>query len=132
MPENPTDKHPRPDFPQQDQEHPGWTGPMDPPPDHGEDSYEGSGLLQDHKTVVTGGDSGIGRAVALAYAREGADVLFTYLPEEGQEAAETARLVEDAGRKAVAVPCDIREEEQCHRLVERAVAEFGRIDVLVN
>ncbi|MGA5454057.1 SDR family oxidoreductase [Streptomyces umbrinus] len=132
MPENPADKHPRPDFPQQDQEHPGWTGPMDPPPDHGETSYEGSGLLHDRKAVVTGGDSGIGRAVALAYAREGADVLFTYLPEEGQEAAETARLVEDAGRKAVAVPCDIREEEQCRRLVERAVDEFGRIDILVN
>ncbi|MEU9781192.1 SDR family oxidoreductase [Streptomyces phaeochromogenes] len=132
MPENPADKHPRPDFPQQDQEHPGWTGPMDPPPDHGETSYEGSKLLNDRKAVVTGGDSGIGRAVALAYAREGADVLFTYLPEEGQEAAETARLVEDAGRKAVAVPCDIREEEQCRRLVERAVDEFGRIDILVN
>ncbi|MEU9955151.1 SDR family oxidoreductase [Streptomyces sp. NPDC050982] len=132
MPENPADKHPRPDFPQQDQEHPGWTGPMDPPPDHGETSYEGSGLLHDRKAIVTGGDSGIGRAVALAYAREGADVLFTYLPEEGQEAADTARLVEDAGRKAVAVPCDIREEEQCRRLVERAVDEFGRIDILVN
>ncbi|MEU8984423.1 SDR family oxidoreductase [Streptomyces sp. NPDC048309] len=73
---------------------------MDPPPDHGEDSYEGSGLLLDRTAVVTGGDSGIGRAVALAYAREGADVLFTYLPEEGQDAGETARLVEDAGRKA--------------------------------
>ncbi|MEV2193004.1 SDR family oxidoreductase [Streptomyces phaeochromogenes] len=132
MPENPADKHPRPDFPQQDQEHPGWTGPMDPPPDHGETSYEGSGLLHDRKALVTGGDSGIGRAVALAYAREGADVLFTYLPEEGQEAAETSRLVEDAGRKAVAVPCDIREEEQCRRLVERALDEFGRIDILVN
>jgi NAD(P)-dependent dehydrogenase (short-subunit alcohol dehydrogenase family) len=132
VPANPTDKHPRPDFPQQDQEHPGWTGPMDPPPDHGEDSYEGSGLLLDRKAVVTGGDSGIGRAVALAYAREGADVLFAYLPEEGQDARETARLVEDAGRKAVAVPCDIRAAEQCRRLVERAVDEFGRIDILVN
>ncbi|MDX3458187.1 SDR family oxidoreductase [Streptomyces sp. ME02-8801-2C] len=132
MPENPTDKHPRPDFPQQDQPHPGWTGPMDPPPDHGEDSYEGSGLLRDRKAVVTGGDSGIGRAVALAYAREGADVLFTHLPEEEKEAAETVRLVEEAGRTAVAVVCDIREEEQCRKLVERAVDEFGRIDVLVN
>ena len=132
MPENPTDKHPRPDFPQQDQPHPGWTGPMDPPPDHGEDSYEGSGLLRDRKAVVTGGDSGIGRAVALAYAREGADVLFTHLPEEEKEAAETVRLVEEAGRTGVAVVCDIREEEQCRKLVERAVDEFGRIDVLVN
>ncbi|WP_328672654.1 SDR family oxidoreductase [Streptomyces sp. NBC_00328] len=132
MPDNPVDKHPRPDFPQQDQEHPGWTGPMDPPPDHGEDSYEGSGLLKDRKALLTGGDSGIGRAVALAYAREGADVLFTHLPQETEDAAETAGLVEQAGRKAVAVECDIREEDQCRQLVERAVEEFGRIDVLVN
>ncbi|MET9895640.1 SDR family oxidoreductase [Streptomyces sp. NPDC006465] len=132
MPDNPVDKHPRPEFPQQDQEHPGWTGPMDPPPDHGEGSYEGSGLLKDRKALLTGGDSGIGRAVALAYAREGADVLFTHLPQEEEDAAETARLVEQAGRKAVAVECDIRDEDQCRRLVERAVEEFGRIDILVN
>ncbi|UUU35909.1 SDR family oxidoreductase [Streptomyces sp. CA-210063] len=130
--QNPVERHPQPDFPQQDQEHPGWTGPMDPPPDHGEDSYRGSGLLKDRRTVLTGGDSGIGRAVALAYAREGADVLFSHLPEEAEDARETARLVEDAGRKAVAVPCDVRDEEQCRALIERAVAEFGRIDVLVN
>ncbi|WP_221350775.1 SDR family oxidoreductase [Streptomyces beigongshangae] len=129
---NPVDQHPQPDFPQQEQQHPGWTGPMDPPPDHGEESYEGSGQLTDRKTVLTGGDSGIGRAVAIAFAREGADVLFTYLPEEADEARETARLVEEAGRKAVAVPCDIRDEEQCRRLVDRAVDEFGRVDVLVN
>jgi len=132
MSDNPVGKHPRPDLPQQDQEHPGRTGPMDPPPDHGEDSYEGCGLLRDRKALVTGGDSGIGRAVALSYAREGADVLFTHLPEETDDAAETARLVEEAGRKAVAVACDIREEDQCRRLVERAVEEFGRIDILVN
>ncbi|MGS2591800.1 SDR family oxidoreductase [Streptomyces hebeiensis] len=131
-PQDPVTRHPRPEFPQQEQEHPGWTGPMDPPPDHGEHSYRGHGLLRDRAAVVTGGDSGIGRAVALAYAREGADVMFTYLPEEQDEARETARLVEDAGRKAVAVACDIREEESCRALVERAVAEFGRIDVLVN
>nr|WP_202424867.1 SDR family oxidoreductase [Streptomyces sp. HUCO-GS316] len=130
--EDPTRKHPRPEFPDQGQEHPGWTGPMDPPPDHGEDSYEGSGLLHDRKAVVTGGDSGIGRAVALAYAREGADVLFTYLPEEEKDADETTALVEEAGRECVAVPCDIRTEEACRQLVERAVDEFGRIDVLVN
>ncbi|MBE4740410.1 MULTISPECIES: SDR family oxidoreductase [Streptomyces] len=129
---NPVERYPQPDLPQQDQEHPGWTGAMDPPPDHGEDSYRGSGLLQDRATVLTGGDSGIGRAVALAYAREGADVLFTHLPEEAEDARETSRLVEEAGRKAVAVPCDVRDEEQCRRLVERAVAEFGRIDVLIN
>ncbi|MEU1214576.1 SDR family oxidoreductase [Streptomyces sp. NPDC005791] len=131
-PQDPTQRHPQPDFPQQDQEHPGWTGPMDPPPDHGEDSYTGSGLLVDRKAVITGGDSGIGRAVALAFAREGADVLLTHLPQEQDEARETCRLVEQAGRKAVAVDCDIRDEKQCRALVERAVSEFGRIDILVN
>ncbi|MFK4148746.1 SDR family oxidoreductase [Streptomyces sp. NPDC004065] len=131
-PREPTTRYPRPEFPQQEQQHPGWTGPMDPPPDHGEESYRGSGLLTDRKTLLTGGDSGIGRAVAIAFAREGADVVFTHLPEEEKEARETARLVEEAGRTAVPVACDIREEEQCRRLVERTVGEFGRIDVLVN
>ncbi len=130
--QDPTTRHPQPDFPQQDQQPPGWTGAMDPPPDHGEESYRGSGLLKDRKALLTGGDSGIGRAVALAFAREGADVLFTHLPSEAGDARETVRLVEEAGQRAIAVPCDIREEEQCRRLVERAVAEFGRIDVLVN
>ncbi|WP_112466157.1 SDR family oxidoreductase [Streptomyces triticisoli] len=131
-PQDPTTRHPRPEFPQQDQEHPGWTGPMDPPPDHGEESYRGSGLLTDRKTLLTGGDSGIGRAVAIAFAREGADVVLTHLPEEEKEARETARLVEEAGRTAVPVACDIREERQCRELVDRTVAEFGRVDVLVN
>ncbi|MFJ1594829.1 SDR family oxidoreductase [Kitasatospora albolonga] len=132
QPQDPNRLHPRPDFPQQDQEPPGRTGDMDPPPDHGEDSYRGSGLLADRRTVITGGDSGIGRAVALAFAREGADVLFTHLPEEEEEARETTRLVEGAGRRAVPVVCDIRDEKQCRSLVERAVSDFGRIDVLVN
>ncbi|WP_274034995.1 SDR family oxidoreductase [Streptomyces sp. MMBL 11-1] len=132
QPQDPNELHPRPEFPQQDQEHPGWTGPMDPPPDHGEESYRGSGLLDGLKTVITGGDSGIGRAVALAFAREGADVLLTHLPEEEKEAEETVRLVEDSGRRAVPVICDIRDEKQCRSLVERALSEFGRIDVLVN
>ncbi|MFB7510478.1 SDR family oxidoreductase [Streptomyces broussonetiae] len=132
MSEHPTHKHPQPDFPEQDQEHPGWTGPMGPPPDHGEAMYEGSGLLEGRKALVTGGDSGIGRAVCLAFAREGADVAFTHLAEEDEDARETARLVEEAGGKAVAVACDIRAEEQCGQLIERAVAEFGRIDILVN
>ncbi|MDQ0777931.1 NAD(P)-dependent dehydrogenase (short-subunit alcohol dehydrogenase family) [Streptomyces aurantiacus] len=131
-PQDPTTKHPQPEFPQQDQEPPGRTGAMDPAPDHGEESYRGNGLLRDRAAVVTGGDSGIGRAVALAYAREGADVLFTHLPAEAEDARETVRLVEEAGRRGLAVPCDIRDEEQCRRLVERAVTEFGRIDVLVN
>ena len=130
--QNPVTKHPQPDFPDQEQPVPGWTGPMDPPPDHGEESYEGQGLLTDRKAVVTGGDSGIGRAVALAYAREGADVLFSHLGPEGEDARETARLVEAAGRRAVPVECDVREESQCGQLIERAVTEFGRVDVLVN
>lgn len=132
QPKDPVSKHPQPDFPQQDQSHPGWSGPMDPPPDHGEDSYEGHGLLTGRKALITGGDSGIGRAVALAYAREGADVLFSYLETEEEDARETVRLVEEAGRKAIAVACDLREEAQCRALVERAVAEFERIDILVN
>lgn len=105
---------------------------MDPPPDHGETSYTGHELLAGRIAVVTGGDSGIGRAVVLAYAREGADVVFTHLPEEADEARETSRLVTDAGRRAVAIACDIREEQQCGALIERAVSEFGRIDILVN
>ncbi|MEW2545113.1 SDR family oxidoreductase [Streptomyces sp. NPDC047002] len=131
-PRDPVERHPRPEFPQQDQEHPGWTGPMDPPPDHGEESYEGHGLLTGRKALLTGGDSGIGRAVSLAYAREGADVLFTHLPAEREEAGETVRLVEEAGRKAVAVPCDIRDEEECGTLVGTAVSALGHIDILVN
>ncbi|MFD9720284.1 SDR family oxidoreductase [Streptomyces sp. NPDC059076] len=131
-PANPVDKHPQPEFAQQKQPHPGWTGPMDPPPDHGEDTYQGSGVLKGRKALITGGDSGIGRAVALAYAREGADVLFTYLAEETDEARETERLVQDAGQTAVSVECDIRYEEQCQNLIGGAVSEFGRIDILVN
>ncbi|MFD7233199.1 SDR family oxidoreductase [Streptomyces sp. NPDC059881] len=130
--QDPVTAHPRPDFPDQEQAHPGWTGPMDPPPDHGESSYEGHGLLKDRAAVITGGDSGIGRAVALAFAREGADVMFTHLAEETEDAQETSRLVQEAGRKAVAVPCDIREERECRALIEQAVREFGRIDILVN
>ncbi|MCX2926927.1 SDR family oxidoreductase [Streptomyces sp. NEAU-W12] len=129
---HPAEQHPQPEFTQQDQAHPGWTGPMDPPPDHGEETYRGSGVLTGRRALITGGDSGIGRAVALAYAREGADVLLTYLPEEQDEARTTVGLVEDAGRRAVAVECDIRVEEACRSLVDRAVEEFGRIDILVN
>jgi NAD(P)-dependent dehydrogenase (short-subunit alcohol dehydrogenase family) len=105
---------------------------MDAPPDHGEETYRGSGKLEGRKAVITGGDSGIGRAVALAFAREGADVLFTHLDAEKEDAEETVRLVEDAGRRAVPVSCDIREEANCRSLIERAVDEFGRIDILVN
>ena len=101
-------------------------------PDHGEESYRGSGKLLDRAAIVTGGDSGIGRAVALAFAREGADVLLSYLETEEDDARETARLVEDAGRRAVLVPGDLTIEETCQRVVDRAVSELGRIDVLVN
>ena len=100
--------------------------------DHGEDSYRGQRRLHDKVTVVTGGDSGIGRAVALAFAREGADVVIGYLDGEDEDAEETARLVEEAGRRVVPVPGDLTAEEACVGLVDRAVEEFGRIDVLVN
>jgi hypothetical protein len=101
-------------------------------PDHGEDSYQGHGRLEGRATVITGGDSGIGRAVALAFAREGADVVLAYLAGEDEDAQETARLVEAAGRRAVLVPGDLTQEEACRELVDRAVQELGRIDVLVN
>ncbi|MFD0268565.1 SDR family oxidoreductase [Streptomyces sp. NPDC127106] len=129
---DPTSQYPQPDFPEQEQAPPGWTGPMDPPPDHGEESYRGTGQLEGRRVLITGGDSGIGRAVALAFAREGADVAFTHLPEEEQDARATTRLVRDAGRRALAVACDIRDEDQCRNLIDRTVAELGGIDVLVN
>ncbi|MET9469034.1 SDR family oxidoreductase [Streptomyces sp. NPDC006544] len=129
---DPVTRHPRPPFPDQQQDHPGFTEEMDPRPDHGEASYRGHDLLLDRAAVVTGGDSGIGRAVCLAFAREGADVVFTHLSEESDEAAETARLVREAGRTAVPVACDIRDEAQCSDLIDRAVTELGRVDILVN
>jgi NAD(P)-dependent dehydrogenase (short-subunit alcohol dehydrogenase family) len=101
-------------------------------PDHGEKSYQGTGRLKDRVAVVTGGDSGIGRAVAIAYAREGADVVIAYLEGEDEDAKTTAGLVEDAGRTAVLVPGDLTQEEACQTLVDRAVSQFGRIDLLVN
>jgi len=113
------------------QQPPGTTGAMHRRPDHGEDSYRGSGRLAGKAAVITGGDSGIGRAVAIAFAREGADVLIAYLSEH-DDAQETAKLVEDAGRRAVLVAGDLAERSHCLAVVERAVAEFGRIDVLVN
>lgn len=112
--------------------HPGVTGQMQDQPDHGEESYRGSGRLTGRRAVITGGDSGIGRAVAIAFAREGADVLIAYLPEEEEDARTTAQLVEKAGRKAVTVPGDIRDERHCASIVDRAVSELGGIDILVN
>jgi NAD(P)-dependent dehydrogenase (short-subunit alcohol dehydrogenase family) len=123
--------YPKPPFPEQQQPMPGKTAPMDPVPDHGEASYRGSGRLENMRAVITGGDSGIGRAVAIAYAREGADVAIAYLSED-EDAAETARLVNDAGRKAVLIPGDIADPAHCRAIVEKAVAELGGIDILVN
>lgn len=118
-------------MPSQQQTPPGSEAALRPKADHGETTYRGSGRLQDKATVITGGDSGIGRAVALAYAREGADVLISYLNEH-DDAKETARLVEEAGRRAILVPGDLADPAHCRAVIERAVAEFGRIDVLVN
>ncbi len=118
--------------PAQSQEHPGFEAGLDPQADHGEQSYRGSGRLEGKAAVITGGDSGIGRAVAIAFAREGADVVIGYLPVEEEDARATAGWIEDAGRKAVLVPGDLADPAQCRELVDRAVAEFGRIDVLVN
>ena len=129
---HPAARHPSPSFPDQGQQPPGKTGEMTPRPDHGEESYRGSGRLTGRRTLLTGGDSGIGRAVALAFAREGADVVFSHLPEEEDEAAETVRLVTEAGRHATAVACDVREEAECRRLVDGAVEELGGLDVLIN
>ena len=117
--------------PAQTQEPPGTTAEMRPRPDHGEESYRGTGRLAGKKAVITGADSGIGRAVAIAYAREGADVLLSYLSED-EDAEDTARLVREAGQKAVLVPGDIAKAQQCRDIIDRAVAEFGQIDVLVS
>lgn len=122
---------PEPPLPKQRQEPPGLTPRMDPRPDHGEDSYRGSGRLEGKVALITGGDSGIGRAVAIAFAREGADVLISYL-DEHKDARETARWVEKAGRRAVTVAGDIAEEAHCRALVDRTVRELGGIDILVN
>ncbi|OMH23975.1 NAD(P)-dependent oxidoreductase [Tersicoccus phoenicis] len=117
--------------PAQQQTPPGSTGQMNPKPDHGEESYRGSGRLPDKATVITGADSGIGRAVAIAFAREGADVVIAYL-DEHDDAKETARWVEQAGRRAVLVPGDLADPAHCRDVIARAVEEFGRVDVLVN
>jgi NAD(P)-dependent dehydrogenase (short-subunit alcohol dehydrogenase family) len=111
---------------------PGLTSEMSERPDHGEDSYRGSGRLTGKRALITGGDSGIGRAVAIAFAREGADVLISYLPEEEPDAQETARLIEKAGRKAVTVPGDIRDAAHCQTLIDRALSDLGGLDILVN
>jgi NAD(P)-dependent dehydrogenase (short-subunit alcohol dehydrogenase family) len=131
VPSDPLTREPKPPFPAQQQEPPGLQVEMRPQPDFGEESYRGYGRLTGKAAVITGGDSGIGRAVALAFAREGADVLIAYLDED-VDAQETVRGVEDAGRKAVAVAGDIGDEAHCRTIVQRAIDEFGRLDILVN
>lgn len=121
----------KPPLPEQQQPIPGKIGAMDPKPDHGEESYQGHGRLAGKKAIITGGDSGIGRAVAIAFAREGADVLIAYLNED-EDAEDTARWIEKAGRNAVLAPGDIGSPEHCRAIVGKAVEAFGRVDILVN
>ena len=123
--------YPKPPYPSQRQSIPGSTAKMDPRPDHGETSYNGSGRLQGKRALITGGDSGIGRAVAIAFAREGADILIAYLNER-DDAKEVATLVEKEGRKAVLAEGDLRSAEHCRKVVEQAVRELGGLDILVN
>jgi NAD(P)-dependent dehydrogenase (short-subunit alcohol dehydrogenase family) len=131
MTQHPTHAEPTPPFPEQEQEPPGRERDMKPLADHGEETYVGHGRLADRVALITGGDSGIGRAVAIAFAREGADVLCSYLNED-DDAAETKRLVEDAGRRCITVAGDVGDRHHCKELVEQAVEELGRLDVLVN
>nr|WP_305884740.1 SDR family oxidoreductase [Lewinella sp. JB7] len=130
--QNPLTQYPRPPFPRQPQDRPGSVNKMEPEPDHGEESYVGFGRLKGRKALVTGGDSGIGRAAAIAFAREGADVAINYLPSEEQNAQEVVKLIEAEGRTAVAIPGDIVEESFCKELVQKAVAGLGGLDILVN
>lgn len=123
--------YPKPPYPAQKQPMPGSTRAMNPQPDHGEETYRGSGRLAGKKAIITGGDSGIGRAVAIAYAREGADVVIAYL-DENEDAAEVKALVEREGRKAVLIAGDVRDPEHCRSIVRRAVEELGGLDILVN
>ncbi|ATB45511.1 SDR family oxidoreductase [Corallococcus macrosporus] len=128
---DPRDVGPKPPFPKQSQPHPGHEGRMSPEPDYGEQSYKGLGRLEGRVALVTGGDSGIGRAVCLAFAREGADIAVSFL-SEGDDAQHVKRVVEDAGRKALLLPGDLTVEAHCRKLVEDTVKRFGRIDILVN
>jgi NAD(P)-dependent dehydrogenase (short-subunit alcohol dehydrogenase family) len=129
---NPVTQYPKPPFPQQQQAWPGLAARMTPRPDHGETSYQGTGRLLNRKALITGGDSGIGRAAAIAFAREGADVAISYLPAEESDAREVVALIRAAGRKAVALPGDIRNEAFCRRLVTEAAQQLGGLDLLVN
>jgi len=130
--QDPTTKYPRPPYPGQSQPWPGLAGEMTPRPDHGETSYRGSGRLLGRKALITGGDSGMGRAAAIAFAREGADVAINYLPAEEPDAKEVIALIKQAGRLGLAIPGDLRDEEFCQHLVAEAVRGLGGLDILVS
>ena len=129
---DPLTKYPQPPFKSQTQQWPGLAGKMEPIPDHGETSYVGSGRLAGRKALITGGDSGIGRAVAIAFAREGADVAINYYPTEEEDAQEVIALIEKEGRKAFAIPGDLRSEEFCKQMVDESAEALGGLDILVN
>lgn len=130
--QDPTTKYPKPPFEGQSQPWPGLASKMNPRPDHGETSYKGSGRLAGRKALITGGDSGMGRAAAIAYAREGADVAINYFPTEEPDAQEVIALIKATGRKAVAIPGDLRDEAFCQKLVQEAVDKLGGLDIVVN
>lgn len=130
--QDPISKYPKPPFAEQSQAWPGLASKMNPRPDHGETSYKGSGRLAGRKALITGGDSGMGRAAAIAYAREGADVAINYFPTEEPDAAEVIELIKKEGRKAVAIPGDLRDEAFCKKLVDDAVKGLGGLDIIVN
>src|SRR3954464_5708867 len=129
--QNPASKYPQPPFRKQSQPWPGLASEMDPRPDHGETSYRGTGRLAGRRALITGGDSGMGRAAAIAYAREGADVAINYYPSEEPDAREVIALVSEAGRKGVSIPGDLRDENFCKQMVARAVEELGGLDIVV-
>lgn len=129
---HPKEAEPKPPYSAEKQPAPGKTGRMAPAPDHGEESYTGNEKLKDKAAIITGADSGIGRAVAIAFAREGADVVLSFLPEEEDDARETARWVEEAGRRAILLPGDVGKKKYCQKLVETATKKLGKLDILVN
>lgn len=129
---DPREAGPKPPFPQQPQSHPGSVHQMNPPADHGEKSYEGTGKLKSRVAIVTGGDSGIGRAVAIAFAKEGASVVMSFLPEEQSDADDTANVIEQSGGRVVKVPGDLRELANIQKLVSTAISKFGQLDIVVN
>jgi NAD(P)-dependent dehydrogenase (short-subunit alcohol dehydrogenase family) len=129
---NPRDKYPKPPYKKQPQPWPGLASKMDPPPDHGEQSYRGSGRLKGRKALITGGDSGMGRAAAIAFAREGADVAINYFPTEEPDAQQVIALIKAEGQIGLAIPGDLRDEKFCQELVRRAVEGLGGLDIVVN